>query len=341
MIREFRIGDKVSFLNEVGKGVVCGFKNDLIIVKLDNGLEVPYSPDSLIKVGHEEIKHSDLSDFQDDYPTDKKSSVFVVIEPDSMEIKFDSNFNIFLVNRSSYSLYLNVLREEESSKYKRIFNHTGSAYQKIHVGKFSFRDFMEYNRLKFEILFYKTGIPFAPIAPLSETVFLNENKLKNLQRVKIPGFQNSVFLFVLKEWDDHTKKREEENETYAKQKLDSEILKKLKEKAFSGFESPVEGKTRLVTKKGIMEIDLHSEKLGIQKKKLNDFEILNYQLSFFEQKLNEAITQGYEKLVVIHGKGSGRLKQEVLRITREIYGLRYEENRHDHYAGGASIIILG
>lgn len=339
---DFKIGDKVVFLNEKGMGHVCGFRHEYVMVRMEDGFEIPYLPSQLVKIGYESVKPAQVSEFQNKNQSDKDHALFVVLEPDTKEIRRDTSFRLYLVNQSAYSLYVNVLQEESKGKYKKIFHCRSGPYQKVSINNYTLLHFMEHNRYRFEILFYKSGVEFVPLSPLSETIFLNENKFKELKRDEFPGFFNKVYFFLLKEWnevqkieanDDYTTKRVSET-------IDVSVLEKLKNHAFQGEQGSSVNTIKKLIPKGTLEIDIHFEKIYRGKDRLNDAEKLDYQIKYFDKKLNEAITEGYERLLVIHGKGTGRLKKEIIKIAKEEYGLRYEDTVHNQYAGGATIILL-
>lgn len=65
------------------------------------------------------------------------------------------------------------------------------------------------------------------------------------------------------------------------------------------------------------EIDLHIEKLQHSKKNDNPIAILEFQLRKLTAFLDDAIDLGIPKVNIIHGKGTGALKQEVYNIFKD------------------------
>lgn len=68
-------------------------------------------------------------------------------------------------------------------------------------------------------------------------------------------------------------------------------------------------------------IDLHIEKLSDDWKHLSNFEILNIQLKTFEKYYDLALAHHQPTLIVIHGVGKGKLRDElhdILRLKREV-----------------------
>jgi hypothetical protein len=66
------------------------------------------------------------------------------------------------------------------------------------------------------------------------------------------------------------------------------------------------------------EIDLHIEQLVDDTTGLSNFEMLTVQLEAFEDALREAINNHQQSLVVIHGVGKGRLKEEIHNMRRSV-----------------------
>jgi hypothetical protein len=46
----FKIGDRVKFLDEIGEGIVKSISNGLVMVEDEHGFDIPYPPEALIKV---------------------------------------------------------------------------------------------------------------------------------------------------------------------------------------------------------------------------------------------------------------------------------------------------
>ncbi|PUZ20997.1 Smr domain-containing protein [Chitinophaga costaii] len=87
------------------------------------------------------------------------------------------------------------------------------------------------------------------------------------------------------------------------------------------------------------EIDLHIDKLTEDWKGLTNLEILGMQLNEFQHYLDLAIAHHQPSLIVIHGVGKGKLRDEIhsiLRLTREV---NYFVNQyHPKYGYGATEI---
>ncbi len=89
----------------------------------------------------------------------------------------------------------------------------------------------------------------------------------------------------------------------------------------------------------VYEIDLHIEHLVIDWKKIPTDKILDRQITSFTEELKDAIQNKYDKLIVIHGKGKGILKTELINILQS-KGLNFSEMGYGKYKGAALKIRL-
>lgn len=64
------------------------------------------------------------------------------------------------------------------------------------------------------------------------------------------------------------------------------------------------------------EIDLHTESLHIPVERLDHFGILSRQLQALEKAIDQALSRGQTSLVIIHGVGTGKLKEEVHQLLK-------------------------
>jgi hypothetical protein len=88
-------------------------------------------------------------------------------------------------------------------------------------------------------------------------------------------------------------------------------------------------------------IDLHIEKLSDDWKHLSNYEILTLQLKTFEKYYHLAITHYQPSLIVIHGVGEGRLRDEIhdiLRLKREVKS--FVNQYHPNFGYGATEIFF-
>jgi hypothetical protein len=88
-------------------------------------------------------------------------------------------------------------------------------------------------------------------------------------------------------------------------------------------------------------VDLHIEKLTNDWKHLGNFEILSLQLATFEKYLELALAHLQPSLIVIHGVGEGKLRDEIherLRLKKEVKS--FVNQYHPLYGYGATEIFF-
>jgi hypothetical protein len=88
-------------------------------------------------------------------------------------------------------------------------------------------------------------------------------------------------------------------------------------------------------------IDLHIEKLTDDWQRMSNYEILSLQLKTFEKYYQLAIVHHQSSLIVIHGIGEGKLRDEIHDILRSKSEIKSFANQyHPRYGYGATEIFL-
>lgn len=94
-------------------------------------------------------------------------------------------------------------------------------------------------------------------------------------------------------------------------------------------------------KKQESEIDLHIENLVDQFQGISNAEKLNIQLAACEDAIHKAVQFRQASLIVIHGIGSGKLKEEVHKLLKGLKEVKHFENKYSSRFGfGATEVFL-
>ena len=111
-----------------------------------------------------------------------------------------------------------------------------------------------------------------------------------------------------------------------------------------------QGRSRVQNKSGrkqptgssqVIEIDLHTSLKPDVKAGPLPSDILSIQLDRFAAALRKAVNDNKRELVAIHGEGSGRLRSEIRRISRELFpNLEVMDAAYHKYGNGATRIII-
>lgn len=89
------------------------------------------------------------------------------------------------------------------------------------------------------------------------------------------------------------------------------------------------------------ELDLHIEKLSKEHSRMNNFEMLTLQLKTLEKYIDLAVAHHLPSMIVIHGIGKGKLRDEIHEALRMRSDVKSFVNRyHPAYGYGATEIFF-
>jgi len=109
----------------------------------------------------------------------------------------------------------------------------------------------------------------------------------------------------------------------------------------SGFRVYEASRARQHLEPARSELDLHAEKLTDKPDALDNFEILTLQLQTFEKYFDLALAHHLPSMIVIHGVGTGKLRDEIHEILRTKRNVKSFINRYDpRYGYGATEIFF-
>ncbi|MCD6564809.1 MAG: Smr/MutS family protein [Bacteroidales bacterium] len=82
---KFKIGDKVKFLNDTSNGIVTGFMNEkIVLVKIEEGFEVPVLKDEIIPTG-DSIDYSESFSMHDDENSVESNDSEIPVYPNDIK----------------------------------------------------------------------------------------------------------------------------------------------------------------------------------------------------------------------------------------------------------------
>ena len=89
------------------------------------------------------------------------------------------------------------------------------------------------------------------------------------------------------------------------------------------------------------ELDLHIEKLSKEHSRMNNFEMLTLQLKTLDKYVDLAVAHHLPSMIVIHGIGKGKLRDEIHEVLRMRSDVKSFVNRyHPAYGYGATEIFF-
>lgn len=327
---KLRIGDKVRFLNEVGEGVITRFKDkETVFVEMKDGFEIPYLCKQLVPIHTELILNPEVENIEMELETILSDSIYFIIEPDHELPALVSDYKFYLFNSSSYNVSFSYSVKDD--EYFQTLKHGElGSYQKIFLKQVKKNFFKEYVYHKVECLFFK-NMHYKSQIPLAEILYINDKIMSQSTLIQHNEFKFPVYAYILKE-----------------NFLDKEVIERalniedvMRLKAIKEFKQPqkksiAKQKIKDLTK----EIDLHIEELVDSKSGLTNSEILSIQLERFEKEIQYCLSNGIKKLIVIHGVGNGKLKQEIISVLKTIDDISYYDASYKNYGYGATEIMI-
>ncbi|HAF28478.1 MAG TPA: hypothetical protein DCG75_05460 [Bacteroidales bacterium] len=348
----FRKGDRVKFLNDVGQGVIVRFQDEKIVIVLnDDGFEIPVLIHELLRIEGDyvfkdkeetisnqsterSVKPNRVVEEKDDLEedglsTDKQASVFFALVPKNQSDMINSDLDVYLINDSNFRVFYTISKKENDFQslfaYGNLEDNTKVILESIQRDELN-----HFEEISFQLIFFRKGNYYL-LNPLNRTWSVKPARFfKQSAFTENDFFHEKAFIYELT--------AEEIN--LADHVSDSDIEKAKKEKErkepHKQFKSSKSGNDQ-----EIEEIDLHIQELIDDHANLSNTEILDIQMSRFTTTLEGGILSGTRKMVFIHGIGNGRLKHEIIKtLDRKYPKLKYQDASFKEYGYGATMVIL-
>ena len=337
---KFEIGDKVTVLHSNEEAEVVEMINDKMVMVEVRGVKFPAYIDQLdfpyFKRFTEKknLPVKKAKTFVDQLPVDKSGKtnnpldgcwlrILPVSDTDEFGDEVVESLKIYLVNHT-----------ERGMKFQYKLSYTGKP------------DFEISNELPASKDFYLHDIPFENLndAPLLAFDF----ELMQADKSKAAHHEASLKLKAKPVFTRIDEIRKKGDASFAYKLFDRYPDKALEEEK-NEFISSGRKENKLYDAKlgrqhlepAKYEVDLHIEKLSGEWQHLSNFEILTIQLNIFEKYLDLAIAHHQHNLIVIHGVGTGKLKDEIHEILKARREVKSFINQYDpRYGYGATEIFL-
>lgn len=337
---KFEVGDKVVVQLTNEDGVVVEILNDKMVVVEVRGVKFPAYTDQLDfpyfkmfskqKVVPE--KKAPPKTFIDQVPKEKIRDL-PRREPNGVWITFIPKFEQDDFGDDVVTQLKIHLHNQNDEGYA--FN-----YQVKYFGETDFE-------LKNQVLafqdFYLHDIPFADLN--DSPSFHVEFSLLTPHKKKAPYFETSLKLKPKQVFMKIQEIQEKGEPTFSYQ-LFKDYPDKVEEEKFelgklaaAGYKLYEASKARQHLPPARTVVDLHIEKLTDTWKQMSNGEILQMQVNEFEKYYELALAHYQPMLTIIHGVGSGRLRDEIHELLRHRSPVKYFVNQyHPSYGYGATEI---
>ncbi len=93
-------------------------------------------------------------------------------------------------------------------------------------------------------------------------------------------------------------------------------------------------KKKRTTSSTVLEVDLHIHQITNTNRNMSKHDMLQYQVTFAKQKMQQAIKNKISKIIFIHGNGKGVLRQEVEKMLAQ-FPVEIKDASYQKYGFGA------
>lgn len=335
---KYQLGDKILILHSNEEGFIVDFLNDEMVLVDINGIQFPVYTEQIdfpyYKMFTQKKEKPQTSKlYIDQIPKEKnkqdsveEDGVWLYFFPKFILDVFDDEiveeFKIYLVNKTQYSFQFH--------------------YQLKYFGK---TDFEIKNQLPAFKDFYIHNMLWEDVndSPTFCLEFSLENTLKNKA-----DFFETQYKIKPKQLFKQIEELKEKNEPswgyqlfkeYPNKTEDS--LSNLSSLSTKGYKVQQSIYKKKLEEKPRSVIDLHIDKITHSYKNLQPFEILEIQLKEFEKWLQLSIDYKMPNLIVIHGLGTGKLKEEIHAILKNNAWVKTFVNQfHPQFGFGATEIYF-
>lgn len=330
-----QVGDKVSFINEALDGVVSKIIDQKSVeVTTSDGFGIPVLIQELVKIGgsNEESSISSAPKPKGDVTNVIPSRANLGKKPYLCFSKAEKVNNLYILNNTGYSTFY-TLRIFKGEEWVLIYSGKVNKNSFIFVSAYEDKELDAFGKVLIESVNVEFSIK-EKVLPSSTEVKIKSTKFyKESSYAEIPILEKNAMLIDIS------------GETILEVESHKELKKSVESMAtIKPLKGPkIIGKIDLKNEKRQRsrgEIDLHIEKLGVNFKGKSNAEIVQLQLNAAKQFIDKSMLAGKREVVLVHGVGNGTLKQEVHKLLKSYYGIRFEQADGRNYGEGATLVHL-
>lgn len=365
-MKNLNIGDKITFLDSVGGGIVVGFSDkNMILVEDEDGFEMPVEEHQCVLVEKAKQKSisKDVNSQSGEITTDAGSIGKVDFKPsfnenkDQVNIyfafrrkyddKLKSKLELFLINDSAYNLFYTISKID-SGLFNLCNKGELGAYSLFAIDCINASEVEKYSKISFQSIVFKRDKSFVG----KNSINVEKNiKIRSLFSddafVKTDYFDEKINLIPL-----YVEKKSLSSLDLKKQELIEEKTKSIslpKVKIVDKIDlSSFKNKSRFRTPKrvrkeyDIIEVDLHINNLLDTTSGMNNADMLQYQMDIFNYTIKSKLRRKGQKIIFIHGKGDGVLRSKILKELQLKYpNCKSQDAPFSKYGYGATMVIIG
>ncbi len=321
-----QVGDIVRYLNSVGGGKIVRIDGNMAYVDED-GFETPVLLKECVVVTPSQPKAKSESKFVapptvvpapaqkqeetvEETPAGERLNIVLAYEPEEIKHLNTTEYDAYLVNDSNYYLYFTYLVKSNLHDWVTRFAGIVEPGIQVHLEHVT-RDLVNsIDRVAIQYIAFKQGKEFKLKAPVAV-----EYAVDNTKFFKLHCFHdNDYFDTPVIAFDIVKNDIPQRSVVFDSGHLEEAMLRK--KAADKPERRNVEKKQR---RQGIIEVDLHISELLDSTAGLSNTEMLEVQLKEFNSVMQKYQRDKGTKIVFIHGKGEGVLRNALLKELKYKY----------------------
>lgn len=351
-----KIGDMVRFLNSVGGGKIVRIDGNMAYVDED-GFETPVLLKECVVVGEasamaqavaekpvvakntaptKEVKAEPEPEVEETPGGDRLNLVLGYEAADLKHIS-TTTFDTYLVNDSNYYLYFTYLSRDDSGDWTTRYAGIVEPGIQLFVEELGRDELASMSRIAVQCVVFKRDRSFTLQQPVSVELKFDATKFFKLHCFR-PNeyFERDVIAYHLVKDGEPMRPMLIEPKS-----VETAMMRK--------DEPERQGKSRKVTKKrrdtsdrnGLLEVDLHIDELVDTTAGLSNADMLNLQVDEFRRVMDANLRNKGRKIVFIHGKGEGVLREAIMKELRHRYkGHDVQDASFREYGFGATQVTI-
>lgn len=370
-----KIGDKVSFLNDVGGGIVSGFQgNNIVLVEDEDGFEIPIRMNEVVVVecenynkpnpyaktatkpsaktaveekdDEEEIEPADLPITFKHEPEERQGGdklyAYFAFVPMNGKDMVNNRYAVFYVNDSNYYQHF-VMSSRENNACHFMKAALVEPNTKMLIDEIGKEDLNKIERVLMQMIAYKENKPFARRPIVDVELRIDGRKFYKITSFRENDFFDDDALIVPIVEDDRASTQETNFSAELELKLKKAMTEKNGEKEAKEAGKANHSAVRIKEENGnkIIVVDLHANEILESTAGLQPIDILHYQTDFFNKVMKEHGKKAGQKIVFIHGKGEGVLRAAIINeLTYRYKRCKYQDASFQEYGFGATMVTI-
>ncbi len=345
-----QVGDVVRYLDSVGGGTIVRIDGAIAYVDED-GFETPVLLKQCVVVTpmvtpakSKEIKSPTISVRaeivpksvpQVENPSGDTLNVVLAYEPEDIKHLSATEYEALIVNDSNYWLMATYLTRSDSSDWEVRWTGVIEPNMVEPVGHVGRSDLVEMDRVCIQYVAYKSDRPFRLKTPVSVESPLDTTKFFKLHCFHSNSYFDTPVLTV-----DVTR-----NDVPCRQLVvDSSRIEDAmsrKHVAAVGRRSSAPSEKKMRKTEGPLEVDLHIHQLLDNLAGLSNSDMLEVQMKEFRRVMESCRHEKGRRIVFIHGKGEGVLRQAILKELKLKYkNCEVQDASFREYGFGATQVTI-